>query len=644
MRLTEDARLIDLVALARAFETSPVGVIVAAADGRIVAVNRCFCQWLGYENDELLGLSLAVITHQADWLWEVKSYAQALAGAEALAPVEKRYLRKDRRPLWVRQSLTTIHDDDGRVVGSLLRSQPISSSGEEVEEEEPAGVSDALFRQLYDMAGDAAFVVDAVTGVILDGKGQVRDLLGLTTTQVIGLKETELHPPEQAEHYRDLFAHRANEPERQIAEGSIRHADGSAVPVEIVSIARTLGRRRLMLAVFKDITERRRTEQAVLAFANRMTAILSSMFDAVITADQVGTIGTFNDAAERLFGWRAYEAVGRNVRILMPSPMSEEHDGYLARYQRGGPARVIGREREVLAQRKDGTTFPIELSVTEIQDRSGRDGKTDGCGRSFVAVIRDITEQKRAEAALLAAKSQAELANRSKGEFLANMSHELRTPLNAIIGFSEILAMEMFGPLSPRYVEYASTIFDSGQHLLGIINDLLDMSRIDAGMFELSEEPVDVVAVVSSCLSMVKARADNVGVELVSEVGVSLPYLVADRRAVMQILLNLLSNAIKFTPRGGRVMVVAAKLESGELTLSVSDTGIGIAGEVLPHIFEPFQQADSRLSRKHEGTGLGLSISKNLMELHGGALDLASEPGQGTTATMRFPAARVHGQ
>jgi PAS domain S-box-containing protein len=483
-------------------------------------------------------------------------------------------------------------------------------------------------------------VADAETGIIVAANQRAAELTLRPLDQIIGAHQASLHPADEREHYCELFAHRGRQSGRQVTEVLVLRSDGSTVPVEIASTTLEHQGRGMVLGIFKNITERRRTEAALLAFANRMHGILSSMFDAVITADEQGTIETFNDAAENLFGWRAYEVIGRSLTLLMPPPTSEQHDTYMANYRRGGQARIIGKEREVMALRKDGSVVPIELAVTEVADRGDGGGAT-GNPRTFVGVIRDITERKTAEAALIAAKSQAELANRAKSEFLAHMSHELRTPLNAIIGFSEILMRELFGPLSQRYVEYAETIYESGQHLLRIINDLLDMARIDAGRFDLMEEEVDIPAVIDSCLTMIRARADHGEVSVLCQVQERVLRIRADRRSVMQVLLNLLSNSVKFSPRGGTVVVRGGLDESGQMQISVIDTGPGIETEVLPRIFEPFQQADSRLSRKLEGTGLGLSISRNLMELHGGSLSIESAPGVGTIATMRFPASRV---
>ena len=235
------------------------------------------------------------------------------------------------------------------------------------------------------------------------------------------------------------------------------------------------------------------------------------------------------------------------------------------------------------------------------------------------------------------------MANRAKSEFLANMSHELRTPLNAIIGFSEILDSEFFGQLNDRQKACAKDIHDSGKHLLDIVNAVLDMSKIEAGRYELNEEPLDPYEAVAQCLMMVRDRASDAGVELVNALpdAQRLPMVNVDRRAFRQVVLNLLSNAVKFTPRGGSITLSGRIREDGGLSVSVADTGIGIAPEFMAHLFEPFRQADTSSSRRYEGTGLGLSISKNFMELHGGTLTCRSTAGTGTTMTLRLPASRV---
>jgi signal transduction histidine kinase len=239
------------------------------------------------------------------------------------------------------------------------------------------------------------------------------------------------------------------------------------------------------------------------------------------------------------------------------------------------------------------------------------------------------------------ALSRADAASRSKSAFLAAMSHELRTPLNAIIGFSEVMAFEAYGPIgNPQYRNYVSDIRDSGKHLLALIADILDLSRMEAGKTELEEKSLQVPALVSDCLRMVEHQAEKAGLSLTRDVPSDLPRLFGDERRIKQVLLNLLGNAVKFTQEGGSVKVGAWLGDDG-LAISVSDTGIGIAPEDMARAFETFGQIDSMVARHHQGAGLGLPLAKQLMDLHGGSLELASVIGQGTVATIRFPISRV---
>ncbi|HMH64627.1 MAG TPA: MHYT domain-containing protein [Rhizomicrobium sp.] len=242
---------------------------------------------------------------------------------------------------------------------------------------------------------------------------------------------------------------------------------------------------------------------------------------------------------------------------------------------------------------------------------------------------------------LAAALEAAEAASKSKSAFLASMSHELRTPLNAVLGFSETIQMETFGPLgSPRYKEYLGNIYDSGAHLLSLINDILDISRFDAGNGELNEEIFDLSGKIANTMRMVEIQAAKAKVAVIADIAPDLPYLNADKRRVRQILLNLLSNALKFTQVDGSVTVRAFCVEEG-FVMQVADTGIGIAAHDFAKALEPFGQVDSSLARKYEGTGLGLPLTRLMAELHGGQLTLDSVPGHGTTVTVTFPAWRL---
>jgi PAS domain S-box-containing protein len=256
--------------------------------------------------------------------------------------------------------------------------------------------------------------------------------------------------------------------------------------------------------------------------------------------------------------------------------------------------------------------------------------------------LTDITERKAMEAEIIKSKEAAEYANRTKTEFLAHMSHELRTPLNAIIGFAEVIKDELFGPAgTPKYLDYANDIHMSGKHLLDLINDILDLSKLEAGKLELREADVSLAGIAEQTCMLMQNNARSGGVKLTCDAPDSVPLLRADERALRQVMLNFLSNAIKFTPRGGNVAVRVRTLPDGAVALSVSDTGIGMNSEELRTALLPFGQIDSMIARQHKGTGLGLPISRSLIELHGGNLDIRTEPSKGTTLIVTFPVERV---
>ncbi|MFD2206313.1 sensor histidine kinase [Kiloniella antarctica] len=262
--------------------------------------------------------------------------------------------------------------------------------------------------------------------------------------------------------------------------------------------------------------------------------------------------------------------------------------------------------------------------------------------KEIVVLATDITPLMNQEREIRRAKEIADQANTAKSQFLANMSHELRTPLNAILGFSEIMKSELMGPLgSNHYKSYCHDIHSSGTHLLDLINDILDLSKIEAGAFELQDESVDLAQTARAAHKLVVGQSTSDFVPVNLDIPADLPYVKADLRAVKQILLNLLSNAVKFTPQGGEVVLSAMKNSDHSLSIQIRDTGIGIPKHELERILEPFIRADTPMTRAFEGTGLGLPLVKSLMEQHDGTLSLSSQISKGTTATITFPASRV---
>lgn len=260
----------------------------------------------------------------------------------------------------------------------------------------------------------------------------------------------------------------------------------------------------------------------------------------------------------------------------------------------------------------------------------------------YRGTARDITKQVLAERGLRHAKDAAEAANLAKSQFLANISHELRTPLNAILGFSEMLERGLAGPVEPKQQEYAGLVHQSGQHLLNIINDILDLAHVDSGRFELREEGrVDPRRIIDACVSLMSDRANRAALCLSTEIEDHLPLLVADPTRLKQILLNLISNAIKFTKPGGSVLVAGRHAADRGIAFEVRDTGLGMTPDEIEIALEPFGQVDAGLAREQEGTGLGLPLARRLAELHGGSLQIDSEKGLGTTVTVTLPASRV---
>jgi PAS domain S-box-containing protein len=349
---------------------------------------------------------------------------------------------------------------------------------------------------------------------------------------------------------------------------------------------------------------------------DRFRELLEAAPDAIMQMDEEGRILLLNRVTEQMFGYTREELLGKPVEILVPAANRGNHARHRANYADHPSTRPMGAKLALEGMRKDGTCFPVEISLSP--------GGTPSNFR-VTAIIRDVTERKAAD----------ERIRVMQREFLAGMSHELRTPLHTIIGFSELLGEELQGPLNEKQKRFVGHIHKDSLHLLELINDILDLSKIESGRLTLRPEAFDLGAVVKESIATVRGLADTKHLRVETFVDLR-SALVADRLRVKQILVNLLSNAVKFTPDNGRI-IVDAHARAGKVMVSVSDTGIGIPATEHTSIFDKFHQVGATTKGVREGTGLGLAITKRLVEEHGGEIAVESTPGQGSRFSFTIP-------
>ncbi len=383
--------------------------------------------------------------------------------------------------------------------------------------------------------------------------------------------------------------------------------------------------------------QRRLSDLTIRRFAAREAAILESSLDAVVAMDHLGRVVEYNPAAERIFGYPRESAIGVELaELIIPPDQGEAHRRGLASYLSTGDGPVLGRRLELTARRSDGTEFPVELAITRVQ----LDGPP-----LFTAFIRDITDRVRYEAELHRAKEAAESASRSKSTFLANMSHELRTPLNAIIGYSEMLLEDAGDAGDDGMAPDLRKILAAGKNLLGLINDVLDLSKIEAGKMDLYFETFLIPEMIAGVVDTIRPLVETHGNALKVSCPVDVGSMRADVSKVRQTLLNLLSNACKFTTEG-TIELEASRRPAGSdgdgdgpgaVVFRVRDTGIGMSPEQIGRLFQPFSQAGASTTRRYGGTGLGLTITRRFCQMMGGDVVVESEPGRGTTFTVRLP-------
>jgi PAS domain S-box-containing protein len=512
-------------------------------------------------------------------------------------------------------------------------------------DEATAVVAPEFLRAVVDATPECVKIISPEGQLLYMNQAGLCMIDGQAQQSVVGLNVIDLIAPEDRENWAAQHA-RVCAGERLTWEfeiiglaGARRHMETHAVPI-------TLRDGRIgQLAITRDVTRRKEGEAA----RAHLAAVINSSDDAIVSKTLEGIIRTWNAGAERIFGWKPEEVVGKSITIIIPPDRQDEEPQILSRLRRGERVDHF----ETIRQTKDGRLIDVSVTISPVRDPTGRI-----IGASKVA--RDITRQKQSQRELQAAKEiaeaanrqkdellereraareEAERANRMKDEFLANLSHELRTPLNAVLGWAQLLRVN---PSPADIAEGVQIIERNARAQMQIIEDLLDMSRIISGKVRLHVQRLDLSEVVEAAIETMRPAAEAKGVRLQTVLDALAGPVSGDPSRLQQVFWNLLSNALKFTPKGGRVQVIVERVNS-HLEVSVIDTGEGIAPDFLPHVFDRFRQGDAGTTRRHGGLGLGLSIVKQLVELHGGSVRVKSGGiGLGSTFIVSLPLTVVH--
>jgi PAS domain S-box-containing protein len=550
----------------------------------------------------------------------------------------------------VRVSARPLLDDAGRILGAITVLRDVTLSQQRSKSLE---LTRRTLTSIMQSSADAIIGTD-LQGVVMSWSPGAQRIFGYTEEEMLGRSMNVLAVPGQADDPLQIIKQLASGGAVDQYETLRRHKDGRTISVAITVLPLRDARGNIegVLGITRDISETKRlihSEQIARAETlaeRRFRQLLEAAPDAILEVDSEGKIVLLNETAERMFGYSREELLGLRVETLVPAAMRGAHVEHRRSYTSQPLMRPMGIGLELKAQRKDGSLFPVEISLSPNRVKEGP---------RVIALVRDISARKEAEDRLraiqeehtaeLAAKNlqlearnrDVEKANRLKSEFLASMSHELRTPLHTVIGFSELLTEELEGPLTPKQKRFLGHILQDSRHLLELINEILDLSKIEAGRLELQLGAIDFAACLGEVLAGIQqqAAAKNIRLENRSTFQGN---IFADRLRVKEILYNLLSNAVKFTPNDGLVWVESA-VRGKWLSTTVGDTGIGISPEEHASIFEKFYQVGSTTKGTREGTGLGLPITSKLVELHGGVIQVESRPGEGSRFSFTLPLA-----